>query len=386
MSSTHNKKTVFPTLYKIDKLKRMSMWRIYVIGDSYFRESGIKGGKVKKYEPVKCEGKNIGKANETTSEQQAILEAESQWRHKKDELYTENELETENRGGVEDAKVGDGLRPMLAEKWTDYKKYAQFPGAVSPKLDGVRVMIYNDAQGDTVMISRGGKKYKFMNGIRDEAKKVINEFGGVVLDGELYSHDIPFNAISGSVRTQDKPSKYENDLKYYIFDIWDPKNPNLTYVQRMDKLRKICMLQDFKKLHFVFYEKVESESEIPLKHSEYVEKGYEGLMFRNLNSVYTLGRRVKDLLKYKEFVDDEFKVINVIEGNGSESGAAIFVCETNDGRVFNIRPRGSIEKRKEQYKNKNKYIGKMLTVRYQFDGEKDVLPRFPVGIGFRDYE
>jgi ATP-dependent DNA ligase len=393
----------FPQLFKIDKLGRTSMWRIYVIGDEYFRESGIKGGKVKKYAAVKAIPKNVGKSNETTGESQAIFEAYSEWKHKKDQLYTEGETETEETGASEDADVGDRLRPMLAEKWDDRKKYAKFPGGVSPKLDGVRVMIYSKTVGSSkeiVMVSRLGKEYQHMNGIREEAKKIIDKFD-VVLDGELYSHNIPFNAISGAVRSQSKPSKFDDVLEYHIFDLWIPSNPDMPYADRMELLRKIQFGTSTNKLQFVFYDQVSDEKEISQKHTEYVAQGYEGLIFRNLDGVYKLGRRVNDLLKYKEFEDEEFKVVDVMEGVGTESGAAVFVCINKDGTKFNVRPRGSIEKRRLQFKNKNTYIGKLLTVRYQPISREDVLPRFPVGIkfdskteemvaltavGFRDYE
>lgn len=373
--------SIFPTLYKIDKLGRTSMWRIYVIDDQYFRESGLIDGKVKEYAPVTAVPKNVGRSNETTAEEQALFEAFSAWKHKKDQLYTEGVEKTEKTGSAENSEVGERLRPMLAEKWTDRKGNAKFPGAVSPKLDGVRVMIYKNSSGETVMISRLGKEYQHMNGIRQEARKVIDAFD-VVLDGELYSHNTPFNAISGAIRSQTKPSKYDNLLEYYVFDLWVPSKPNLTYKERMVMLRKICGSNTFQRLRFLFYEEVTDEKEISEKHSQYVADGYEGLMFRNLDSKYTLGRRVDDLLKYKEFEDKEFQVVDVVEGSGTEAGAAIFVCKTSKGTRFNVRPRGSIEKRKQQLKDKQKYIGKYLTVRYQPLNGQDGVPRFPVGIKF----
>ena len=189
----------FPELFKNDKLDRTSMWRIYVIKDQYYRESNIKGGKIKTYAPVVCTPKNIGKANETTSEMQALFEAFSEWKHKKDQLYTEKQ----------DDITKCNVRPMLAEKWTERSKYAQFPGAVSEKLDGVRVMCHQDEKG-IHLISRQGKVYMHMNGIREECRQIFSKYPNIVLDGEIYSHDIPFNAISGAVRSQTKPSKFDD--------------------------------------------------------------------------------------------------------------------------------------------------------------------------------
>ena len=124
----------FPELYKVAKLGKTTFWRIRVEGNEYFRESGFVGGKVK----------HVGRSNETTPENQALFEAYSEWKHKKKQLYTEETVE--QGGGKTDGEgvLSDRLRPMLAEKFTERKKYVIYPAAVSPKLDGVRAMIYED--------------------------------------------------------------------------------------------------------------------------------------------------------------------------------------------------------------------------------------------------
>jgi DNA ligase-1 len=50
-----------------------------------------------------------------------------------------------------------------------------------------------------------------------------------------------------------------------------------------------------------------------------------------------------------------------------------------------VRPRGTHEDRADLFKDGDSYIGKKLTVRYQ-ELTEDGIPRFPVGIAFRDYE
>lgn len=382
----------FPTLYKKDKLGRTSFWRIYAIGNAYYRESGLIDGKVKEYAPVEAVGKNIGKANETTPEQQAIFEAFSDWKHKKKQLYTEESPE-EGGGEVEEVKVSDRLRPMLAEKYEERKKYVKWPCGASPKLDGIRVMVYSEldkkqlrevkvASEDSIkIISRLGNFYKFLNGIREEALPLIQQYG-CVLDGELYTHNLPFNAISGAGRNANKPSKYDHVLEMYVFDLYFPDNPEMPYQQRVDVMRKMCGLKEMQRIRFLFYQPAKDEATLKVLHNEFVEQGYEGLIVRNLDSPYRLGRRVNDLLKYKEFQDEEFTVIDVVEGVGSEKGAAIFVCLTGKKEKFSVRPRGSIEKRKKQFQNKHLFIGQKLTVRYQPLSKDDVLPRFPVGVHF----
>ncbi len=50
-----------PILYKLNAHGKSSFWRIYVVGDEYFRESGLveDGAAVRKYPPVRCVGKNL---------------------------------------------------------------------------------------------------------------------------------------------------------------------------------------------------------------------------------------------------------------------------------------------------------------------------------------
>ena len=162
----------------------------------------------------------------------------------------------------------------------------------------------------------------------------------------------------------------------------------------MLQLKKIQNLYDkkFNKkkklLKFVYYEEVSTDKEVKCYHDKYVEKGYEGVMCRNLNGKYKLKHRSNDLLKYKNFEDSEFKIVDAKKGTGTEEGAIVFTCENENGDRFDVRPRGEIEKRRQMFQDREKYFGKMLTVRYQNTGieEIDSLPRFPVGIEVRDYE
>src|SRR5687767_10538404 len=79
--------TEFPTLYHRTKLDKIVEWKIWVVGNAVHVEWGEIDGK-KQTTVTYSEGKNIGKANETTPEQQASLDAESQWQHRLDRKYS----------------------------------------------------------------------------------------------------------------------------------------------------------------------------------------------------------------------------------------------------------------------------------------------------------
>jgi ATP-dependent DNA ligase len=108
-------------------------------------------------------------------------------------------------------------------------------------------------------------------------------------------------------------------------------------------------------------------------------------MLRNKTAGYKVGQRSADLQKYKEFIDEEYEVVDYKDGEGIESGCVVWNLKTPKGQLFACRPRGTREDRIDQFINGKDYIGKMLTVRYQ-ELTDDGVPRFPIGIAFRDYE
>jgi DNA ligase-1 len=109
----------------------------------------------------------------------------------------------------------------------------------------------------------------------------------------------------------------------------------------------------------------------------------EGLMIRNKQGLYQLGSRSVDLQKYKEFEDAEYPVIGFTEGQGLAKGHVIWICRTKEGKDFHVVHKGTHEERAAFFKKAKSYIGKELTVRYQ-ELSEDGIPRFPVGITFRE--
>ena len=372
-----------PILSTTNKHGNTIFWRIFVSDNYIYRQMRTgDDGKVRTFPPIECKGKNIGRKNETTDNDQALFECYTMWLKKQDQNYC-----IFNPSQKIETKSVPNILPMLANKFTERKKYLKNPFGVSPKLDGVRVIArLNDDK--LLLTSRLGKEFIFMDNLREHISSVIDE--NIILDGELYSHTIPFNAISGATRAKKTRSKYDDKIEMWIFDIADEE---LSYEDRMKRLKLIekNYNRKYKRnrfLKFVYYDKVDTEEEVKKYHDEYVENGYEGVMCRNLDGKYKFKHRSNDLLKYKNFEDQEFEIVGAKKGTGTEEGAIVFMCRTQNDKLFDVRPRGEIEKRRKMFQEKDKYIGKMLTVRYQNTGieEIDSAPRFPVGIEVRDYE
>jgi len=340
---------------------------------------GYVDGKKQMNEKVISEGKNIGKKNATTPLQQATNEAQSAWTKKRESGYSPVDgLNSLN--GIQESKESKSKgideevpSPMLAHDYLKRGKSISFPCFVQRKFDGTRCLSV-PGKG---LFSRNRKKYPHLNHIVDELNSLP-----FILDGELYSDTLTFQEIVGIVKRETlKKGDAEKQLqiKFYVYDIVN----SMPYDERYTNLQ-LVFKKKFKYIEFVKTDVCESEEKMKELHAQYVAEGYEGIMLRNKQGLYKNDRSV-DLQKYKEFQDGEYEVVDFKEGEGLETGCVVWVCKLDGDKVFHCRPRGTREERAELYKNGKKYVGKKLTVRFQ-ELTDDKVPRFPVGIAFRDYE
>jgi ATP-dependent DNA ligase len=420
MSITINKKTMnfnkvegtycLPSLVDKNKLGTSCFWEISVSENKISRKTYQSGGKIREFPYIEAAGKNIGKKNETSSNEQALFQAFGLWTKKQDQGYT---IYDPASGPTVDGPAVDGpavdgpavdgavdtpavFLPMLANKYQDRGiKHLQLPFGVSRKLDGIRVTASFNKRKELGLFSRLGKPFSFLDGIRSSLRLLLQGRSDIIIDGELYSHDLPFNQISGAVRTKKTKTAVDDKIELWIFDLPNMKKPTMRYEDRMRLLK--TLENDYnnrggnQNLRFVYYDLCNKHEDLEGFHQQYVEEGFEGIMCRNLSGPYLFKNRSNDLLKYKAFEDAEFLIVGAKPGVSTEKGAVVFECSCAAG-TFDVRPRGSIEKRRQMYMSKDKYIGKQLTVRYQphtnqADQEADTgIPRFPVGIDVRDYE
>ena len=112
-------------------------------------------------------------------------------------------------------------------------------------------------------------------------------------------------------------------------------------------------------------------------YNNFIEKGYEGAMVRINNFGYE-HKRSKSLLKLKKFIDEEFKIVELLEGEGNNSGMVGKVkLLTKDGKQFGANMTGSWEECVKLFKIKDQYINGEATIKY-FELTPDGIPRFPV--------
>jgi DNA ligase-1 len=389
----------FPTLYNTTvNTTRTKQWTISVLQMPATNEfivqtkHGMLGGKLITNETIITEGKNIGKKNETSPKEQALLEAERDWNKKQRQGYSISLVES-NKGDNK-SKLSKNIKPMLAVEFNRDKEM-DYPVLVQPKLDGTRCMVYM-LNGHIVFQSRLNTVYAEFTHLIPELMDIFSfaesVFGAntsnFILDGELYNHDLPFEKITGLVRSKTRDPTEVLQIQYHIYDCIDTENTALTNLQRNNILSNIFgSMSSTQYVKLVETNVANSLEEIIQYHSTYTEIGYEGIMLRNPNGIYKQQNRSKFLQKYKTFMDEEFLVVGYTEGTGSYAGTPIFQCETNEKtkQTFGVVVKCSIETKRQMMQNVDEYIGQMLTVKYQEKSE-DGIPRFPVGLGFRNYE
>lgn len=267
----------------------------------------------------------------------------------------------------------------LASKFDPKKHILNSDWVIERKLDGVRCNVIN-RDGIIKCYSRQGKEITTLGKLVDELQGRLPN--NTVLDGEVCLVDDKglesFQGIMKEIKRKDHT--IENPL-LLCFDMltleeFENKKGNTIYTERMKRLKEWYSLQNWntqnkvaKHLSIVNYEyyspKVLEEWNERVK-----EYHWEGLMFRK--DVGYEGKRTQNLLKYKMFMDEEFKVLAVEEGDAQEviDGVAhkikcvgSLVIEYKGNKV-NVGTGLSLEQRKKWYTNPEDIVGKTITVKF----------------------
>lgn len=377
---------IYPHLYNRDTQGRLRFWFMEVDGYRYRSGYGIEGSETTYTNWTTAQPKNEGRANATKAEQQARLEVEAHYTKKRDRGFSDDPA---SAGRVKFVK------PMLAQKFEPKRIEGQPWIAVQPKLDGIRCFITADGAK-----TRNGKQIHTVGHITEALAWAFEENPDLVLDGELYNHSLKddFNKISSLVKKlKPKPEDLElasRLIEYHVYDV--PSEPG-DYVDRFMYMKHVVVGSGIDRVHTRFcigheyadcMEDVAGSLETGLSfqsfierwHGRYIQEGYEGTMIR-LPAPYQ-HKRTHNLLKFKDFQDDEFEIVEVQEGNGNWAGFAKRVeLRLPDGRLFGAGIKGNQEQAKELLATKDQYVGKLATVRY-FALTPDGVPRFPVVVEF----
>ena len=367
---------MFPTLYKRDSTGKVRVWCMELKGDSHRTIAGVKDGQLVTSNWTLCKPKNVGRSSETSAEEQALAEIEAQYKKKLSVDYFESEND------IDQFKT---FKPMLAVDWEKRKVKLNWDKLVDvmiqPKLDGVRCIATRFG-----LFSRNGKPIVAVPHIAKALEEFFKKYPNHVLDGELYNHILKndFNKIISLVRkTKPKANDIEETselVEYHIYDVADGESGD--FKSRNEFLTSVFIdsgiaLSRSSPLEIVSTELIEDIDSCNHMHGEYLEEGYEGSIIR-LNSTYAKGKRSNNLIKRKDFDEDEGKIVGYVLGNGNFEGLPkVILVEMKSGLIAKATMTGSREFLKEFLNDfDTRHNGSEATVQY-FGFTSDGELRFP---------
>jgi DNA ligase-1 len=225
------------------------------------------------------------------------------------------------------------------------------------------------------MWTRNGKPIISVPHIYDALKPLFEQDPTLIFDGELYADKFAsdFNAIVSLVK-KTKPTAQDlidsaGAIDYHIYDL--PSHGGV-FSERCAAITGMSLPKCCKRVSTHI---VNSEKDVINQYEVYVAQGYEGLMVR-LDKKYE-NKRSRSLLKYKSFIDEEYTILDIVEGLGNKTGmAGAFLFETKDGKRFSAAPKFNWDECIAMWQQRNELIGKSATVKY-FNLTPDGVPRFP---------
>ena len=279
------------------------------------------------------------------------------------------------------------IKPMLAYKvdakpinWSE-KVFIQ------PKLDGARCIIQLNDKGEVHAYSRTGKPWLNIKHILQDLKPFFDQQPDVILDGELYNHDLKddFEQIISLVRTQKPTAHYRSKSKKLVqFHCYDYANGNDNYSTRMNNLGHADFYSYCVK--YVPTTELYHYQQAVIKHKAFLKRGYEGAILR-LDKPYEC-KRSYSLQKFKTFHDTEATIVGYEAGKGKREGTlGKFIMQDDDGIEFGCPPgKGFTYKDLADIQdNIHDYIGQVATFTY-FERTKAGSYRHPMYKCLRNYE
>ena len=275
----------------------------------------------------------------------------------------------------------ENIKAMLAHKYNEDK--AHYPAFIQPTLDGVRCLF--TAKG---AFSRANNQFMNVDHIEQALKPFFAKNPTAILDGELYNHGLKddFEKIISLVKKK-KPT--DNDkaeaaelVQYHVYDVASmtiaPYSIRFNFIQDLTYTYPICKVDTQVALDF---------DEALKMHKKNLKLGYEGSIYRSFEGRYK-GTRSWDLMKFKDFHDDEATIIGYDIGQGKREGTlGKFIMMDDDGNKFGCPPGKGYNYKDlaNMLNNITDYIGERATFTY-FERTKAGSYRHPHYKCLRNYE
>jgi DNA ligase-1 len=350
----------FDTLYSRDTLGNIRIWFMEQNGDKYRTVSGLIDGEKVVSEWSHAESKNIGRANQTTSVEQATAEIVAKYK---------KQLKTGYHTDINNVDVINFVEPMLAQPLHKLSKQPNFikeKWGIQCKLNGNRCI--GKIEG---LFTRKGEKYNSVPHIENSLKPFFDKHPNAVLDGELFNYDLrqQLNEISKLIRktvhiSEEDLRRSQELVKFYIYDGYgfDSLDKDTPYETRK-KYIDTHIVGSYDYLMKVDTVIIKDENHMHQEFQNLINDQQEGGILRRMDSIYE-HKRSKNLVKVKVDEDDEGVILDIKDGDGNWKNAATNVTLKWKDKTFDAVFKGSFERRSDILKEKENWIGKEVKFLY----------------------
>ena len=356
-----------------------------------YTEYGLIEGKLTETTPTIIDtGKNLNKKNETSIITQSLILMRNLYLKKIKTGYSTN---------LEDINIqssNTNIFPMAVHEYSKHKSKIKYPCFAQYKLDGIRLIAKYDIETDTVtLLSRRLNTIFGFENVKDDLKYIFKLNPNIIIDGELYNHNLSLQEISGIVRHQDTELAEKKDLFFYVFDYIDLYN-KVTFEERINNLEKIFKkVKKLDSIKLLDTYVINNEQDGNKLFNKALKEKYEGIIYKNTDALYQYSTiketRTYEMLKRKNSHSAEYKIVGFEGGKGKDLNAITFILETPEGYTFHAVPNMPLATRKEMFKLAekdfdNEYRNKYGTVNFDDYSKDKNIPMRAKFITIRDYE
>ncbi len=303
-------------------------------------------------------------------------------------------------------KAGKPMNPMLFQKVKDVKEAFEVVGkpmALEYKIDGFRMQIHCNNGKITLYTRRLENVTKQFPDVVEIAKKGING-NNYIIDTEVIGIDpktkkwLPFQNISQRIKRKYDIEKLTKDIPVMVnvFDVMSYNNESLLeapFYRRRHLVEKVVKVipEKIQPIRQIVTDRVEEAEKF---YKESLDFGNEGVMAKNLNSVYKPGSRVGYGVKIKPILETlDLVIVKAEFGEGKRAGwltSYTVACYDNEKeKLLEIGKVGTGIKEKEQEEGATyEEITKMLklSIEEQKGKEVTVKPKIVIEVAYEEIQ
>jgi len=263
--------------------------------------------------------------------------------------------------------------------------YTSWPAgewAIEPKVDGYRLSIVIDSEGNCEYYCRKPTQVGWAENVRHVGEELVRlGFRGCMVDGELMAES--WNVLSSLIRRKrsdmDEETKQRivDEVKFWVFDVVGGERGFYRFPRARKETRAYPVEYHVRRdllamwiksttiVRMVPSWRVYSEAEAMERYRELIDLGFEGAVLKDINAWYFFDR-TNVWLKLKPFKTVEVTVVEAVEGGGRHVGRlGALTCMMAGGHLISVGGGFSDAEREKFWAHRSALAGLVIEVTMQ---------------------